>query len=129
LVGLLNQECEITQIGMPGEKQLDGVSSMLVGRPLDELKSLIGSSNLWISVDNFLPHLANLIKKPGVVIFGPSDPLIFGHKQNINILKDRTLLREKQFDIWESCDVNDDRFYSPAEIMKIIKQSSISAKK
>jgi ADP-heptose:LPS heptosyltransferase len=130
---LIEDGFEITQIGVSGENRLgvaqEGISgfnlSWKFNLPLNELTDLVLSSNLWVAVDNFFQHLCHLIPKPGVVIFGPSDPLIFGHKENINILKDRKLLREKQFDIWEVCPVNDECFYKPEEVMKIIKQSSV----
>jgi ADP-heptose:LPS heptosyltransferase len=125
LINLLKEEYDIIQIGMPGEKKLDGVKDFLIGKPLDELTEMVKYQDLLVAVDNFFPHLCHLIPKPGVVLFGPSDPLIFGHKENINILKDRKYLREKQFDIWEVLPCDNDRFCSPEEVMKIIKQSSV----
>ncbi len=39
----------------------------------------------WISVDTFLGHAGHAVKKPGIALFGATDPEIFGHKTNINI--------------------------------------------
>ena len=104
----------VIQVGMPGETKIDGVNEIQFGLSLAELKKLIESCDSWISVDNFFHHLCNLVGKPGTVIFGQSDPLIFGHPNNDNILKDRRYLREKQFDIWETCEYNEDAFVEPS---------------
>ena len=118
--------CHVIQIGRTGEKILPGVEDMRYDLSLDDIKELIKNSEAWISVDNFLPHLCNLIGVQGYVIFGPSDPNIFGHPLHVNILKDRKYLREKQFDIWEVCECNNDAFLSPEEIMRIMNlQQSI----
>jgi hypothetical protein len=58
------------------------------------------------------------IGKPGIVLWGQSDPLIFGHPENNNLLKDRKYLREKQFWWWEQCDYNAEAFVRPEEIIK-----------
>jgi len=112
--------CRVIQIGRSGEKALPGIDEMKVDLPLDELKGLVRTAETWISVDNFLPHLCHLIGVQGYAIFGMSDPNIFGHESNINILKDRKYLREKQFDIWEVCECNNDAYLTPEELMKII---------
>lgn len=102
---------EIIQIGRVGEDKL--VPDCRFGLALYEVTALVLSCDLWISVDNFLPHLANHTSKPGIVLFGRSDPNIYGYDQNINIIKDRKYLREKQFDIWEVIDYSEDVFVTP----------------
>ncbi len=122
LVSLLKGEgFFVIQIGRSGEKPIEGVNDIRLDLTLDSLRELVATADTWISVDNFFQHFCSLIHKPGYVIFGPSDPNIFGHKENVNILKDRKYLREKQFDIWEVIECNNDIFFKPEEIIKIIR--------
>jgi ADP-heptose:LPS heptosyltransferase len=111
----------ITQIGTTGEGIISGVDSHITNLPLEQLKTLMEDHNTWISVDNFFQHFAWYYGKKGIVLFGQSDPLIFGHNTNINLLKDRKYLRQFQFDIWEKCEFREDVFVEPELVMKYLK--------
>jgi ADP-heptose:LPS heptosyltransferase len=117
---LKEQDYYITQVGTSNELKIDGIDEFKINLSLDELKQLILSSSIWISVDSFAQHLAHLVPKPGIVLFGQSDPLIFGHKENINLIKDRTYLREKQFDIWECAECNNEAFVEPSVVLDAV---------
>jgi ADP-heptose:LPS heptosyltransferase len=108
----------IIQVGVTGEKQL--VDDFRLNLPLSDLKKLISDCRIWISVDSFFQHLAWDCGKPGIVLFGQSDPLIFGHPENINLLKDRSYLRKHQFWWWEQCDYREDAFVKPAKVLKFL---------
>lgn len=110
---------EIVQIGVEGERQL--VPDFRKNLTFKQIKSLLTECDCWISVDNFLQHLAHHIPKPGIVLWGISDPLIFGYPENTNLLKDRRYLRENQFDYWENYEFNPDVFVLPAEVAQHIK--------
>lgn len=115
---------EVIQIGRSGENKVcHKLNTILYDMTLDEVKRMVEQVDLWISVDNFLPHLVNYhkIKTPGIVIFGQSDPNIFGYKQFTNFLKDRSYLREKQFWLWEQATYNEDAFVEPEEIAHFIR--------
>lgn len=116
LVSMISEP--IVQVGVSGEQQL--VGDFRQNLSLQELKTLVLECRTWISVDSFFQHFAWDIGKPGIVLFGQSDPLIFGHPENVNILKDRKYLREKQFWLWEQCECNDDAFVRPEEIIKFL---------
>jgi ADP-heptose:LPS heptosyltransferase len=116
LISLINEP--IVQIGIEGEIQL--VEDFRKNLPLNELKSLVLECRTWISVDSFFQHFAWDLNKPGIVLWGQSDPLIFGHPENTNLLKDRKYLREKQFWWWEQCDYNAEAFVKPEEIIKYL---------
>lgn len=97
----LKNKYEIVQLSqLDTEKKL--VENCYINLPLQEIIQLLQKCKLWISVDNFLPHLAHLINKPGIVIWGKSDPRIFGYPENVNLLKNRDFLRKNQFDVWEA---------------------------
>lgn len=107
----------VIQVGVKGEEKIEGVDEMRLNLSLDELQALVKECNLWISVDNFFQHFCWLHGKFGIALFGQSDPNIFGHKENLNLLRDRKYLREKQFDIWECCEYNANAFVEPYEII------------
>jgi hypothetical protein len=106
----------IVQVGTKDEQQL--VDDFRKDLSLSELNSLISECRTWISVDSFFQHYAWDIGKYGIVLWGQSDPNIFGHPENINLLKHRKYLREKQFWWWEQCDYNADAFVKPEEVIK-----------
>jgi ADP-heptose:LPS heptosyltransferase len=111
--GLKEKDIYITQIGVQGEDKIEGVDEFLVNKGLDELGKLIKECDIWVSIDNFCHHLGWLLGKPGIVIFGQSDPIIYGHETNENILKDRKYLRPDQFGLWESVEFNKECFVEP----------------
>lgn len=115
---------QITQIGIDGEKQL--VPVFLKGIRYDMIKKAILDHDFWMSVDSFLPHLARFTDKKGVVLWGPSDPLIYGYPDNLNILKDRSYLRPDQFNIWEALEHNPDAFVKPEEVYSRMKEFFVS---
>jgi ADP-heptose:LPS heptosyltransferase len=120
LIARLSPSQEIVQIGVKGEEQI--AKGFYYNQPLDEIKKLLENCKFWMSPDNFLPHLANIVGKRGVVLWGPSDPLIFGYPQNVNILKDRSVLRKDQFGIWEDCPYDKERFVPPEDVIKILRE-------
>jgi ADP-heptose:LPS heptosyltransferase len=88
---------------------------------MDSLAQLLREVDGFISVDNFFPHFANFHKKSGVVLFGRSDPNIFGYPDNLNILKDRSLLRPQQFANWEDIEHTNDCFVPPKDVFRLIQ--------
>jgi len=106
----------IIQVGVDGEEQL--VENFQKNLPISELRKLIQTCRTWVSVDSFFQHLAWDESKPGIVLWGPSDPLIFGHPENINLLKDRQHLVPNQFLWWEATEHRNERFVKPEEVLK-----------
>jgi len=111
----------IIQVGVNGEERLNNTKTMF-SQSLKNLKNLLNICDLFISVDNFFHHLASSVGKKGIVIFGPSDPLIFGDVNNINLLKDRKYLREKQFEWYENTKYNKEAFIEPEIVMDSIRR-------
>jgi len=110
---------KIVQIGVEGEEDI-GAEFFYKSLILESLKKLIDSADLWISVDNFMNHFGTWVGKKGIVIFGQSDPKIFGYDQNINLLKNEKYLRKDQFDIWEHAKYKEEAFVSVDELIKAI---------
>lgn len=88
--------------------------------PLPELRAVLLEADIIITVDSFIQHYCWSIGKRCVVLFGKSDPDIFGHRENINVLKDRKYLRPDQFNTWEETSYNSEAFVTPDVVLDII---------
>jgi len=106
----------IIQVGVEGEEQL--VPEFCKNLPIARLKELIAECRTWIGCDSFFQHLAWSCNKPGIVLWSVSDPLIFGHPENHNLLKSRDYLAENQFLWWNFTEYNTDAFVKPEEVIK-----------
>ena len=113
LIALIDEP--IVQVGVTGEEQL--VDDFRKNLSMDELATVVRECRTWISCDSFMQHFGWDLGKKGIVLWGPSDPLIFGHPENINLLKDRSHLVKDQFVWWEDTEHQDERFVEPEEIM------------
>lgn len=119
--GLKDKKYIVNQVGVKGESRISGVDEFYQNLPLKTLENHVKNCKIWISVDNFFHHFCAFHKKQGIVLFAPSDPKIYGHDMNINLLKDRKYLRPDQFGIWEACKYDINSYLSPEEILKYIK--------
>jgi ADP-heptose:LPS heptosyltransferase len=116
LIVLINEP--IVQIGVDGEEQL--VPDFRKNLSLTELKHLLAECRTWIGVDSFFQHLGWAEGKQGIVLWSVSDPLIFGHRENINLLKDRVYLAQNQFLWWDFTEHKNDAFVSHQEVIKFL---------
>jgi ADP-heptose:LPS heptosyltransferase len=119
---LLDLKLPLVQTGSGNEEALPGITDMRRNLPLPQLANLIKNCDTWISVDSFFQHYAWHLEKRGVVLWGQSDPVIVGHPENINLLKDRKYLREKQFWMWEQTTYQPEAFVGPEEVLAAVKQ-------
>ena len=117
LISLIDEP--IVQIGVEGEKQL--VPDFRKNLSILELRHLLDECKTWIGIDSFFQHLAWDCQKPGIVLWSVSDPLIYGHKENTNLLKDRVYLAKNQFLWWDFTEHNLDAFVKPKEILKCLR--------
>jgi ADP-heptose:LPS heptosyltransferase len=118
LIQELTKTYEVIQVGIEGEQAL--VSDFRKNLSLEKLKHLIESCDTWVSVDSFFQHYCWDIGKPGVVLFGQSDPAIFGHTENINLYADKRYFREKQFWLWEQTNLIKESFVDPKAVLDSI---------
>ena len=116
LIALIDEP--IIQVGVEGEYQL--VPDFRKNLPIVELKELIALCRIWIGVDSFFQHLAWVCNKPGIVLWSVSDPLIFGHPENTNLLKSRDYLASNQFLWWDFTEYNAEAFVLPEEVVKFL---------
>lgn len=92
---------EIIQVGVQEEAIIKGSTHLAHNLSPKELLELAKSCEAWLSVDNFFQHFCTFYNIPnGIVLFGQSDPRIFGYSSNTNLLKDRKYLRRDQFLFW-----------------------------
>lgn len=108
----------IVQVGIEGEAQL--VDDFRTNLSLIELRQLIKECRIWVGIDSFFQHLAWSEGKPGIVLWSVSDPVIFGHPENTNLLKSRDNLAKNQFLWWDFTEHNPDTFVSPEEVIKLL---------
>jgi hypothetical protein len=109
----------ITQVGVSGETQL--VPDFRQNLSLSELAAVIHACDFWISCDSFVQHYAWDLGKPGVVLWGPSDPIIYGHPENLNITKGRAYQSKDQFLMWNLIENRSDWWHTPQEVVNQIK--------
>ena len=111
----------VIQAGVEGEPQL--VPDFRRNLNLNDLADLVKSCDTWISVDSFAQHFCWDLGVRGVVLFGQSDPDIFGHPENINLLKSRNYLRPHQFWLWEQAEYIPDSFVAPEKVVQTIQNN------
>lgn len=108
----------IIQVGIESEEQL--VDDFRKNLPISELVKLIAKCKTWISCDSFFQHLGWHCGKQGIVLWSVSDPLIFGHPENINLIGSRDNLAPNQFLWWENTPHNSETFVKPDEVLKFL---------
>lgn len=124
LIKLLKEKgYTVYQVGQGTEIKIKTADAHIWDKDLWLLAEDIKSCATWISPDNFMHHFGLLqCGKPGVVIWSQSDPTIFGHNGNFNILKDKKYLRERQFAMWEEAEFNADAFVEPEIIVEEVEK-------
>jgi len=115
----LESDYHIIQIGIAGEDQL--VDDFRKDLPISEIKKIMDGAETWIAVDNFFQHFAHLHSKPGIVIWGESDPVIFGYPENKNLLKSRHHLRPDQFGLWDGRTYKEEIFVDPQVVINAVR--------
>lgn len=119
---LINEGYDLYQFSVHGEVLIHEDVDVLYEMKLKDIPNILKDYDTFVSVDNFFPHLAAYYDFPGFVIWGKSNPEIYGHGVHTNLLKDKKYLRPDQFRIWEQTEYNADAFMSPLEIFEKIKK-------
>ena len=110
----------IVQVGVEGEEQL--VPDFRKNLPVAELRKLLHECRAWISCDSFMQHLGWDEGVKGIVLWAVSDPLIFGHPENVNLLKSRSSLVENQFLLWDYTPHRSEIFVDPETVIEHLEK-------
>ena len=110
----------VVQIGVEGETQV--VPVFRKNLPFEKVSAELKKHDTFVAVDSYLQHHAWLLGVRGVVLWGQSDPLIFGHTLHINLLKDRKYLRPDQFNTYEGLACVDEAFVLPSTVLKALEE-------
>lgn len=125
---LKNKGFYIIQIGVSGEARFEGVNEFKTNLSFKELEVLAWKDEtLLISVDSFFSHFCHTIGRSCIVLWGKSDPNVFGYTENINVLKDRKYLRNAhdQFVFWNDVEFDSEVFVKADQVMKIIENINL----
>lgn len=75
------------QVGIESEPLIEGVKDFRVGFSLREQLAILANTKLYVGVDSFWAHAAAALNVKGVVLFGASTPVVWGHDNNTNVYK------------------------------------------
>jgi ADP-heptose:LPS heptosyltransferase len=81
----VNRGYTFLQMGGRQEVRIDGTVDLRGETSLRLSVGLLKYVKSFIGVVSFLAHATNAVGTPGVVLFGPSSPAVWGHSNNINI--------------------------------------------
>ncbi len=111
------------QIGTNKEQRLELTDRFIADADVKSLIPLINESLCWLSVDNFFQHFCFYNKlKNGIVLWGQSDPALFGYATNVNLLKSPHYLRPNQGATWEEAVLEKDAFISAKLLFSIFER-------
>ncbi len=99
-------------VGSPGPRV-----EYAVNMPLPDIEHLMRSCDSFMCVDNYMQHMGHWLGKRGVVLYGPSDPDLFGYKENLNLYAGRKYFRPFQFQTWQEWDFTPDAFVKPEQVV------------
>ncbi len=112
----------LIQVGAEGEEAM--VSDFRTNLSFDGVGELISTCDTAICVDSYLQHHMWFLNKKAIVLWGVSDPLIFGHSLHLNLLKDRSYLRPNQYDLYYQTDHKPEAFVSPTEVVEALNTTT-----
>jgi len=80
-------EYTFIQFGGLNEQLVKGAVDWRGGTILREALCLLQQCDSFVGVDSSFSHATAAFQTPGVVLFGDSDPMYWGHSNNINVYK------------------------------------------
>jgi ADP-heptose:LPS heptosyltransferase len=80
-----NPQYTFLQLGLPHEKLIPGVVDLRGKLTLREQFAVLKYARAFVGVVSSLAHATNAFGTPGVVFYGPSTPLVWGHSNNCNL--------------------------------------------
>jgi ADP-heptose:LPS heptosyltransferase len=80
-------ECTFIQLGIESEEKISGAVDLRGQTSIRMSMAMLKYANSFVGVVSFLAHASYAVDVPGVVLYGPSTPIIWGHPNNINIFR------------------------------------------
>ncbi len=120
LAELLETDHEVIQLG--GQDDVQVAKDVRRNLPHEQVGELIKWSDTGVCVDSYLQHAFWERRKKAIVLFGISDPIIFGHPENVNLLRDRKYLRPRQYDLYYVNEYCNEAFVTPQEVVKALSE-------
>jgi len=75
----------VIQTGRFEERKIRKTYSLLGSTSPLDIISLVKRVNLVVAPDSFVMHAARLTNTPAVILWGPTDPLVFGYDNHIHL--------------------------------------------
>lgn len=75
------------QLGLADEPLVEGAVDLRGKTSIREAIAVVKHCKFFVGVDSFLQHAAAAVRTKGIVLFGPSNPEIWGYDNNINLYK------------------------------------------
>lgn len=94
-------EYTFIQIGSGDEAAVTGAVDWRGRTSLREAFALFKYAKSFVGVDSSFAHVTNCFNTPGVVLFGDSSPVYWGHDNNINIYKNKAC-SPCYYDLWNN---------------------------
>ena len=121
VINLNKYDFNIIQVGIKSEKEIEGVKKFEKNLPFLKLADMIRESDLFISVDNFIPHMciAESIDTPGIVLIGQTNPKIFGYDKYEYLFSSEYYFRsvKDQFCFWDMAEYKREAFVDPEVVV------------
>jgi hypothetical protein len=116
---------KVVQFKFKNEPSYNNVDEVITPSFPTIVELLKDPDSYLISNDSFIPHLLNvyLPTKKNFVLFGCTNPDIYGYSQNINILKSKSFLVENQFTVLKDLQPNKNMWIEPIFILEIIEKN------
>ena len=108
----------LVQVVHGSEMPIEGAYDYAVNKTLPEIESMVKSAGFFLSVDNYMQHMAHYLGVRGIALYGPSDPALFGYPENWNLYADRKYFRPNQFQTWQQWDFNAAAFVSVDDVIE-----------
>ena len=84
---LVSKGFTVVQVGLPMEQPIDGAVNLLGKWDLRTIINFLSLADAFINIDSLLNHIGYGWRVKGVVLFGRTDPNIFGHEDfHLNLI-------------------------------------------
>jgi ADP-heptose:LPS heptosyltransferase len=80
-------EYTFIQVGIKGESRVRGTVDLLGKYSFRQTLALLEHAHSFVGVNSSFSHATNAFNTPGVVLFGATNPELWGHPNNINLYK------------------------------------------